>query len=450
MQGDRVLVALALLLPGCRSSQDDVRERVVTSGRVHFASVVGRTPACAASPAWLDATMARQATFLGLSAPDAVVYHYRPFPTLLPCPGTVACTDSVTLDIYARPPDMTHELVHAIFDREIGPPASFFDEGAAVALGGSDWEGEPAPDYDQPLDPLLGAPDLPRSAYTLAGDFASYLLSTKGSDRYVDLLRHAPHGSGASAVRSAFSNAFGRSVDDLVSERRASGKHFTATRLAFPECSRDPIAWSGASWSDSVVVDCAGAAVGPVYDTEPPAARTFTALDVAAGGYYHMTLAAQGGFAWMHRCTDGGQLAFLSFENRPPGPGKREIFTALDAGRHFLRLQANIAAPETFTVEIDPTSSAGAGCSAPPPLDVAEDTNGLELFGGDREIVASIRAATTHVWTLQVSSGSALSQCDDPCTATTCIQLAAGSTVTLSQGAAYTFHLSGTHAALYR
>jgi hypothetical protein len=446
----RLLPAL-ILAAGCRSNDNAIAEHFTQSGHVRFASVTGQPPACAADAPWLDRVLIAQASFLGLHPPDAVTYHYRPYPTPLPCPqGSVGCTEAASLDIFARPPDMAHELVHAIVDASMSPPASFFEEGAAVALGGPDWVDEPAPNYDQPLDPLLGAKDFPSDAFTLAGDFASYLLSTKGAAPYVELLRAAPYGSDPATVRSAFSKAFGRSVDDLVAERRASGLQFTADRLSLPECSLSPTPWSGASWQDTNVVDCAGASIGPLYNTAPSSARSFVTLDAPAAGYYHATLSASGGFAWIHRCSDGDELAFLSFDGAPSGPGKRELLASLRAERHYVSLQAPVAAPATFALRMEPTTAASAGCAAPPPLDVAMDTKGIGLTPAGGEIVVSLRISVGQTWTTRISTSSHLWQCADPCTASTCVEVMQGGTIMFAPGVIYSFRASGSYAELVR
>jgi hypothetical protein len=343
-----------------------------------------------------------------------------------------------------------HELVHAILDANIGAPASFFDEGAAVALGGPDWEGEPAPDYSQPLDPLLGAPSLPFSAFTLAGDLASYLLSTKGSAPYVDLLRRAPYGSSATAVRAAFLAAFGQTIDDVVAERQASGKQFAAARLSFPECSLAPINWSAATWVSTIPVDCTSTGVGPLYATDPPLAHAFATLDIPAGGYYHATLTANGGFAAMHRCSDGNQVASLSYEHTPSGPGRHELLAAFGAVRHFFTFQTYTTSSQMLTLTIQPTTEAGAACPAPPPLDIANDTNDVELLGGDAEIVASLRSPTDQRWTTEVWPSAHLWQCANPCTASSCTELASQASVTFLAGTIYTFRASGPKAGFYR
>jgi hypothetical protein len=429
-----------------------VGEQIATSAHVQFDTMAGRGPACAASPNWLDSVLGRQAAFLNLNVPEIVPYHWRPPPDDLPCPpGAVACADSLPLAVYARPPDMVHELVHAILGANMGVmPVSFFNEALAVALGGPDHGGEPAPNYDRPLDPIIGAETLPFSEYALAGDFGSYLLSSRNPANYVELLRHAPHGASAATVRSAFVDAYGESIDDVVAQRRASGRTFPAYRMSFPECSIPPVPWDGASWHDGIEVDCAGRGIGPIFGEDPPTTYTLATVDVPSDGYYHATVASTAGSASLNRCTDGARTAFLSFEDTPPGAGRREVLGALDKGVHFFTLRARTGIPASFSIDLEPTTSASAACATLSPLDIGDDTYGIELLGGSTAIVASIRVGVASSWTVEAAADSALWACIDPCTMSTCRQLSSGTAISLSAGSTYSFRARGNDVALHR
>jgi hypothetical protein len=420
----------------------------VTSGHVEFETLTGQTPACFATPSWLDAVLARQASFLHLGVPDKVPYHWRPMPDDLPCrPGAIACTDWPPVDIYARPPDMVHELVHAIFASNIGRTVSFFNEGAAVALGGQDHAGEPAPNYDRPLDPVIAAEVLPFSEYPMAGDFASYLLSTREPERYVELLRRAPVSADAGAVRAAFLAAYGESIDDVVAERRVSTRAFIGFRLAFPECSIPQVPWTGNSWQHKTALSCYSSGIGPIFNDAPTSSDTFATVDVPSDGYYHATIASSGGFASLSRCKDGAQAASLSFEDEP-GAGQREILAALSGDLHFWTLRARTGTPASFTIELEPTLNASARCSPPPPLDVADTTNAISFLGGGLGIIASIRVGVPRTWKVKASGDSGLWLCADPCAASGCLLVLPGTSFSMSAGLTYTFRAHGPDVAL--
>lgn len=339
---------LALGLAACGDDVAAVDDIVIPGEHLDFwYGAANPNPVCGGTPAWLDGYVAREAAYLGLpiDAPR-IEYHYRPRGTPLPCPGGAqGCTYLDTGDIYAQPPDFLHEVSHAVLATRGVHPASFFDEGLATAMSGPEDPDGPI-SYDVELDPLLSAEQLPFDAYTTAADFTSYLLTTRGTALFVELMRRTHKGDSARAVRAAFTDVYGETIDDAIAERRADPIVFAEGRINFPMCSLDPAPGN----TIDATLDC-DVDDGPIYGSYPSMFRAFASFDVPVAGDY--TFGGQTGplaVAILYSCEGRVQRAFVR-----GGPAQMQV--TLPAGRLYVEMSTYVANPSEIHVGLAPSGS---------------------------------------------------------------------------------------------
>jgi hypothetical protein len=421
---------LALALLGCESSAPS--ELHVDSGRVRL-HYEPESPPCSGAAAYLDSVLARQASFLGVVPPQRVDYHFRPSWDNTPCgPGAEGCTDSVTGEIWSQRPDHVHELVHAL---RPGAGASFFTEGEAVALGGPDID--VPPNDDVAIDTVIAEPDLPLSHYALAGDFVSFLLSRDGPKPLGRLLDSVPHGGSALEIRAAFAAEYGQSLDQALVDRAASGLVFDQSRLSFPECSDAALPLNEGVSRLTVDVGCAAEGTGPV-GLHAIVTRT-ASFDVPAAGAYRIDLRSNHGAAQLRRCVSGFPIRYVY--TAKPGVALSgqapTVFTALDAGRHYVRLLSQDGGTAAFDFAAAPTSAAAGTCPAPASLLIPAQTDGIYVAApADGPFVAAVRVETSRSGVV-VADQSELSLCVDDCDLDACPALEAGAMIELVPGHDY-------------
>lgn len=113
-----------------------------------------------------------------------------------------------------------HEIVHLVA-AQLGNPGAFFQEGLAVALGGSKWRGRGqaharvAPSLRRQKVSVLAARfeamDA-ETAYPLAGSFVGYLIKTYGVSRVAEFFRAC--GRSGVPQDAAFRATFGQGLDE--------------------------------------------------------------------------------------------------------------------------------------------------------------------------------------------------------------------------------------------
>jgi len=270
-------------------------------GRHVYFTAPGDRVVCGGTVPWLDDVAEAQAGALGLTVTRRIDYAWQPDELGCP-PGAGGCTDEDRVAIRALYPDMAHELAHAVLGMNGVRAPSFFDEGNAVAL-----------DADQggliaaPTDAWLAATPIPFDAYASAGDFASYLIDTRGPERWLALLRATRRGDRAATIRAAFADVYAEDLDDAVAERALAQPRV----LGVPACMGPSVPWIGDTARAEVRVDC-DTGVGPHESRalgSPPTARRTVIFDVPADGRY--TISVEGGVALPLPCGAPGRVYVL-------------------------------------------------------------------------------------------------------------------------------------------
>jgi hypothetical protein len=267
----------------------------------------------------------------------------------------------------------------------------------------------------------------------------SYLLTVDGAASFVELLRTAPRDSGAAVVRQAFAAAYGQSLDSAIAMRRASPLTFGASRMAVPECTIDPVPWTGQAHI-TTALDCTNG-VGPTFASEPPQVRTWATFEVPSDGFYQVTNAADSGFASLSRCDGNSTIAELIYQDHVSGAAPL-LLAGLVAGRVYVRLEAYQDSPANFDLTITPTLAATTDCVAPPPLDLDPTTDAVYLAPrSGQTMTAALRSSTAlHATVAQTP----LASCSDACASTGCTELSTGQTIDLAAGQSYVFRTAGS------
>lgn len=338
-----------ILAVGCAP---DLEEAVMSGAHVDLYYPVDELPPCAGTVDWMSDVAERQGAYLGLPPVKRISYHMRPYGyEPWPCPGAAdACASGET--IWARSPEISHELVHALIAQHRLAPALFFEEGLAVALGQRGHSG--LPDWEAPLALLLESAPVPSEELKLAGAVTSYLLQHDGAAAYVELLHSTRRDSGTEQTMAAFEEVYGRSLVDVL-EEAADAPRPAANRLAFPKCARDPSPWDDDTWSSSKRMDCDLGAIGPLLRSYPPAMADYDLLDVPSTGEYDVEAIGDGGFVRIWRCVDDVRVVSLPLHLDEDGALTETV--QLEAGRHYVRYDAYIDQPVDITLTVRPSVS---------------------------------------------------------------------------------------------
>jgi hypothetical protein len=187
---------------------------------------------------------------LGVSIPGKLHYNkYRDDAQMNAVTGRGCCfAEPEVLSVHTVWSRDNHEVVH-VYAARAGSPSNFLSEGLAVAfqvdpaLGDFTprWNGTPLHELARafrrsgeliPIGNMLTTEEF-RShsssiSYPEAGSFASFLIETRGLDRYLAQFPSSSPNDSASRVRSIFQSALGLSVEQAESEwhvmlDRASG-----------------------------------------------------------------------------------------------------------------------------------------------------------------------------------------------------------------------------------
>ncbi|MBI4912414.1 MAG: hypothetical protein HY823_06730 [Acidobacteria bacterium] len=138
------------------------------------------------------------------------------------------------LEFHTIWPKDNHESVHALVLNRLGFPAALFTEGMAVAHSvdlaqgwtSPRWNGEPVhsiaarvrrqgslPSLDRMLESNGFRQYSDQFSYPLAGSFLRFLIDARGLDPLKSFFAASGYGDGSAAIRQAFQQAYGTSVD---------------------------------------------------------------------------------------------------------------------------------------------------------------------------------------------------------------------------------------------
>ena len=389
----RVLVSVALFLAlgggssaGCGTASappGDPNAIALPGQYVTLYYQRGQAP-CAGTLAYLDANAAALASYLNLPIEAPIPYHYTQDLSVCASQQALGCAvphDGV-VSCWARLPNITHELVHAVQVDSTGDDSpSFLLEGEAVALGQNDRPD--LSDLDASDEALLSADPLGAVDYGLAGDFVSYLLTRFGPAPFEQTLAALrPHAS-VDEIEATFARQYGgETMADLRADRAASPVTFYWNRLDLNECKTSaPDARLGRPGTISETVDCAGNA----YGSPTLGATRHIAFDIGAEGLYQLNVTPQSGSVIKLETCGGGRVLELSHFLEAPAI----IVGHLHPGRYaFVLTVLNPATPVTFTLGVEPLGlAAPLTCDDVAPVPIPAGTKNVFVFSMDDRVI---------------------------------------------------------------
>ncbi|MCY1058403.1 hypothetical protein [Nannocystis sp. SCPEA4] len=251
---------------------------------------------CGGTLAHMDAFVKRLSARLGAPPPmgdQKLVYYWldeEDFQRRSDCVGFAACSRG--REIFATTVPLNHELVHGVA-LHFGASKPFFAEGLAVShegLGGSYYTGVEFSDQDTQSMLLLNGQDLRATSggYERAGAFASYLMSTYGTDPFLRIYRDVRYKSGLGTIEDAFLSALDTPLETVISE---FDEGFLCTKTAYDfkimECDAPLVEWDGAEYLIDRELSCDEPDVIGPFDGEIVTHQT---IDIEKEGLYELRM----------------------------------------------------------------------------------------------------------------------------------------------------------------
>ncbi len=314
---------------------------------------------CRGTHAWVDNFVPFVASELGVdvSQLDMISYRWVAEADLDCRDGVPGCADGTLA--WAEKPFLLHELVHNVMAGLGYPYQPFFGEGIAVAL--DPWSGDrlnyryvvAQQDTDRLADPrhwmTIGTRDL---HYAMAGSFVMFLLARHGPAPFLEFTRALDASRDMAVIQKEFRAAYGVELD-AEAELFMTGAPCTddSHGPGVYDCTTPEILWDQPSWSFEGEMDCSSdtvaGGVGP--DGDWSSIRSVT-LEVPTTGRYYLQVESDGDLGVLlgpcDSCPWDQRDRFLY------APDVQSV--ELEAGVHFLRIQAPSSKATSFTVTLLP------------------------------------------------------------------------------------------------
>lgn len=322
--------------------------------------------ACADTPRFIDDFARGLADQLGLELTGKVDYYWMGGAEFAKAPCTSGAAGCQIGDrIYARNPDLLHEVVHAVTEQGGMNSLPFFTEGVAVAY--DPWPGgaagprfmfKPSPgemEADPRKSMISPAGEI---AYQQAGSFVSCLLLRHGHEKFVALTRELTADVDYLEISRTFEDVYDVELDSevevFIANDYCDEEH---ADLLIYDCLAPEVDWEGAGWSWQTAMECAADGVaGGVGDPEMVSiTQRSVALEVPASGQYELAVRSSGVGAVT--TTIGRCFGCPWYPRDILTKGSDTSTVDLAAGRYFVRVTA--VSPEMPQVEISLTSNAG-------------------------------------------------------------------------------------------
>lgn len=322
--------------------------------------------ACADTPKLVDGFALALADHLGLDLKGKVDYYWMDgaeYATTSCDPGTVGC--QIGDQVYARNPNLLHEVVHAITEQGGMNNLPFFTEGLAVAYdpwygrgSGPRFRFKPLPG-DVESDPRKSI-TRPASeiSYDLAGSFVSFLLLRHGPEKFVALTRGLTADVDYLVISRAFEDIYKTELDYEVEVFMANNYcNEEFTELLVYDCLGPEVDWEASGWAWQTSMECTAEGVaGGIADPEMASiTQRSVSLKVPAPGEYELAVRSSGTGAVT--TTIGRCFGCPWHPNDIVTEGSDTSSVTLAAGLYFVRLTAS--SPEMAQVEIKLTPNAG-------------------------------------------------------------------------------------------
>jgi hypothetical protein len=423
-----------IVLAGCGQDHD----WIVTQGQVVTFYQERGLPLCAGNVPHLDRSAQAIAGYLGLPLPRTIPYYYmRDVNEHCENREAGGCTQDSPTIVWAKEPDTTHELVHAIQFNSGGYRLSLLSEGQAVALGEASFHATPevaAPDAD-----LLAGSQLPAKYYATAGDLVSFLLDRSGPTLFQRLIAGLPEDATIADVQAISQRVYGASFTELRRRRAMDPVVYEWNRLGMPEC-MGPVPPSlppeGAPLAEDV--SCASNAVAA--GTERPWMSWGAGFQLETDGLFAFSPnAPQKGNVLLRRCGPGGGT--VSYGERGDLRPGAQVVAFLPAGRYhysFGIAQTDAAASFAAGLTRLPAPTAVECPASLPHLDLAPETQYLSLAAlGPRTVEVAFSVDRPRKITATVLLGSSAAAVCAPACAGACQPLGLFQHAELSPGVTY-------------
>lgn len=321
---------------------------------------------CAGTHDWVDNFVPFLASELGLATPPLQRYRWLA-PDDLDCPdGINGCATQDSGIASSARPYLLHELVHTTLTTLDYPYQPFFGEGIAVALDPlyGDNRGPTylvAPPGQKLTDPrpwmTYSHEELNPGGYSVAGSYVSFLIARHGPAKFLEFLRELGTSRDLDVIKTTFDAVYGLDLD-AESELFMVGAPCTGSQFhpSMFDCTAPELPRDGERWYLSDVMDCASDTVAGGIHTATgnggPSLRSLT-FDVPVSGTYFLRLDGDG--------TTELQLGpcracpWRRDDNAVGASAPQTLEIHLEAGPHFVRIQADSDRSPSFTLEINQT-----------------------------------------------------------------------------------------------
>lgn len=265
------------------------------------------------------------------------------------CGWSLSCASGTTVRSTAAPLDF--ELARLVLGL-VGSPPPFFSAGAAmIASDALPFGGNTLPGWGDVQEQLALGGALDSQQYALAGAFTRFLIDRHGLAAYLKFYASVERRDPLPRIEAVHAEQFGESLTETVLAFDAEGRRWCSSprfRLKLFECSAPAIPWDGDSLLLRRSLTCGDPdVVGPFGDQT---ARVFSTLEVAAAGYFELSLASDEPQAVMALGSCGGCDNPIDGELEV---GHEPVRAWLAAGRYYLNLSGDVAAATTVALRLE-------------------------------------------------------------------------------------------------
>lgn len=345
----------AAVIAGACAPDDDTPPIVWSGQHLDFAPRPGADELCAGTLPYMDRYLELVGSMLDVEVLRST-YVLGSEDEGNPC-DAVACQFGDT--IYTSRAPHEHELVHAALE-SVPSPYRFYEEGAAVALGGEDdvWDPNPATwgPLREGIESCAGGEILSDAWYPRAGHLFAYLHRYHGAEATSALLRSVPRRASADEAIAALEAATAMGLDDMTDDLEATDPFCEQARwfrhpvfpCDAPEALR-PRCDGGTPFPVSLSLGCADeTALGP----RDGLVFGYVAIEIPTDGYYRIQGPPRDG---------GGQRGRIEIKECAFGCSSRhrafayhgvDIEVWLRAGRYSLRFARDVEAEDLGTMGV--------------------------------------------------------------------------------------------------